>query len=57
MAEPGSPLFVDRVILELESEVISESECSDIVSSPVDSGPLILSYVTPDYIQLTPSIS
>ena len=56
MAEPGSPLLVDRVILESESEVISESECSDIVSSPVDSDPLILSCVT-DYIQSIPSTS
>ena len=57
MAEPGSPLLVDRVILESESEVLSESECSDIVSSPVDSDPLILSCVTPDYIQSTPITS
>ena len=50
VAEPGSQLSVARVILESESGVISESECSDIVSSPVDSNPLILSCVIPDSI-------
>ena len=57
MAEPGSPKLVDRIILESESGVISESECSDIVSCPVDSDPLILNYVTPDSIQSTSSTS
>ena len=57
MAEPGSPLSVARVILESESGVISETECSDIILSPVDSDPHILSCVTPDSIQSTPSTS
>ena len=42
VAEPGSQLSVARVILESEYGVISESECSDIILSPVDSNPLIL---------------
>ena len=57
MAEPGSPLSVARVILESESGVIYETECSDIISSPVDSDPQILSCVIPDSIQSTPSTS
>ena len=57
MAEPGPPLSVARVILESESRVISETECSEILSSPVDSDPLILSCVTPDSIQSTASTS
>ena len=57
MAEPGYPLSVARVILESESGVISETECSDILSSPVVSDPQILSCITLDSIQSTPSIS
>ena len=49
VAEPGYPLSV--------SWVISELECSGMLSSPVDSDPLILCCVsTPDSIQLAPSI-